>query len=651
VPHAVGELVCGRYEIRSAVGEQPLGAVYQAHDRQVGVDVQLHVIAAALVPDEGARQVFVQKLGRARALSHSNLVRLHDVAIDLDDSVVVTTQWAPGRSLRQHLEERGGTLSVDEARPILSQIGAGLAHAHQQGVVVGDLRLDSVLLYSASEEGGVKLSNVGIALALPRRRFLEAMQGTESHTYLAPEVRAGRVAEARADVFSFAALTARLVTGRPHDELPPGALPPALAPVLSRALADDPLIRHASVERLTSEVEAVLATGAPPRPERRTPPPHQPPPRPAPPSGEVPTRQVPERELRQMHGLAITRRVPEHELFPLRVQSSDALLLEAPYEPPPDTERTLLPEARAFSQLPELEEEPAPSRVREVEVVSRPPPRLDPLLATVEVTELPVEILPPRARSPFASLPPPEHRTPTVLTMLPRRHLAARRVLAVAVAVIAAGVLASVVLGLARRTRAERLLRERAAKQLLADQLNARAEVLRHNSVAPAVVASPCPLGAQLVDGRDPFCIDLYEYPGENAIPRTGVGYERAEELCLSRGERLCGDAEWERACRGKGGASYPYGQAYDPARCNTKGGDAEIAPAGSFADCRSAAGAYDMSGNVAEWVAGPRGPLQKGGSARPGGSTTTRCSHTIRNPPPEGGPMIGFRCCADPAK
>ena len=62
--------------------------------------------------------------------------------------------------------------------------------------------------------------------------------------------------------------------------------------------------------------------------------------------------------------------------------------------------------------------------------------------------------------------------------------------------------------------------------------------------------------------------------------------------------------------CRGKGGASYPYGQAYDAARCNTKG---TLAASGAFASCRSAVGAYDMSGNVAEWVSTGG---QKGGSA-----------------------------------
>jgi formylglycine-generating enzyme required for sulfatase activity len=148
--------------------------------------------------------------------------------------------------------------------------------------------------------------------------------------------------------------------------------------------------------------------------------------------------------------------------------------------------------------------------------------------------------------------------------------------------------------------------------------------------------------------GPHDYCIDLYEYPGGRTIPRTQVSYSEAAQLCQGRGERLCTEWEWEHACRGRGGASYPYGQSFDPTRCNTRGQGSEIAPAGTFTTCRSATGAYDMSGNVAEWVSSGRGPAQKGGSAL---STNpfTRCSHTVRNLPPEGGPWVGFRCCTDP--
>jgi formylglycine-generating enzyme required for sulfatase activity len=155
-----------------------------------------------------------------------------------------------------------------------------------------------------------------------------------------------------------------------------------------------------------------------------------------------------------------------------------------------------------------------------------------------------------------------------------------------------------------------------------------------------------CPLGAHLVTaGSHSYCIDVYEYPGGNTIPRTNVSFADATRICSARGERLCSEGEWERACRGKGGASYPYGQAFDGARCNTKGAGAALSPAGTFQSCKSAVGAYDMSGNVAEWVASG---AQKGGSTHDG-AKESRCSAVIRGAPVSGGPLVGFRCCADP--
>jgi hypothetical protein len=202
---------------------------------------------------------------------------------------------------------------------------------------------------------------------------------------------------------------------------------------------------------------------------------------------------------------------------------------------------------------------------------------------------------------------------------------------------------------------------ERIAKQRLADELRAAAEAMRTQQAAPVTAppapsptptpapssGGPCPLGANLVvAGKTRFCVDVYEYPGGKTIPRTAVTFDEAAQLCKMRNERLCSDLEWERACRGKNGASFPYGAAFEPDRCNVKGNWGEIAPAGSFKDCKSASGAYDMSGNVAEWVLSKGQPAQKGGSAQTG-QPAARCSNTTRNAAP--GVFVGFRCCADP--
>ena len=143
------------------------------------------------------------------------------------------------------------------------------------------------------------------------------------------------------------------------------------------------------------------------------------------------------------------------------------------------------------------------------------------------------------------------------------------------------------------------------------------------------------------------YCIDIHEYPGRGQRPRTYVSFTSARGLCWEAGKRLCTDSEWLRACVGRGGAAWPYGKEFDSQACNTQdeeGNERTLATAGSFPKCRSALGAYDMSGNAAEWTAdqtvrgGDYGAADEDAACRAGGR---RSSESRRA-------SIGFRCCSD---
>ncbi len=155
----------------------------------------------------------------------------------------------------------------------------------------------------------------------------------------------------------------------------------------------------------------------------------------------------------------------------------------------------------------------------------------------------------------------------------------------------------------------------------------------------------PCPAGMALVAAKPRYCIDRYESPGKGRMPETGVSFAQAAAECRTRGARLCSESEWEAACRGEGDSSYPYGSSYRRGVCNTDTSHSgAITVAGQLAECVSAAGAYDMSGNVAEWVADE---TLRGGSALD--RSDGRCSRSRRVPKQhlEGFSDVGFRCCA----
>ncbi|HEY2745226.1 MAG TPA: protein kinase, partial [Polyangia bacterium] len=259
---AVGDVVAGRYEVLESLGQRPLGWLYRGREREIGAEVALWEIGPGMLPDEATRGTFANKMMRARALSHPNLVRVFG-AYQTADEVVIAAQWAPGQTLFARVAERPFT--IEEARPVLAQVARAMTHAHQHGVVLGDVHVATVVLLGAA----VKVSSVGIAPALPRKRFLEAVRETQGYQRLPPELRSGMTLDSRADVYSLAMLAVEMLTGG-IDRAALGG-PDPLKTVLGRALADDPMVRHTSVDALAHELDAALS-GQAPKPRRPTPP-------------------------------------------------------------------------------------------------------------------------------------------------------------------------------------------------------------------------------------------------------------------------------------------------------------------------------------------------------------------------------------------
>lgn len=158
-------------------------------------------------------------------------------------------------------------------------------------------------------------------------------------------------------------------------------------------------------------------------------------------------------------------------------------------------------------------------------------------------------------------------------------------------------------------------------------------------------VPRPCPQGTVVVDER--VCIDAAEYPGFRRVPKVNVTFEEAAAMCEERGARLCDQEEWRAACAGPDNLRYPYGNRVNATACNTAsiaGYAQNRGASGSMRQCVTAAGVYDMVGNVGEWVSN--------GRAVGGDSTTSHKSVDCRaaGVPPRGfkGDTLGFRCCVD---
>ena len=208
----VGKLVDGRYEVVSRIARGGMATVYLAIDRRLDRDVALKVMHGHLA-EGAAGSAFISRFRRearsAARLTHPGLVAVYDQGIDGETSYL-TMEYIDGGNLRRLLTE-GGPLAVDDALRILEDVLDALAAAHRSQLVHRDIKPENVLL---SLDGRVKVADFGLARAVTE--VTSTTTGTVLGTvaYLAPELVARGVSDARTDVYATGILLFELLTGR-----------------------------------------------------------------------------------------------------------------------------------------------------------------------------------------------------------------------------------------------------------------------------------------------------------------------------------------------------------------------------------------------------------------------------------------------------
>jgi HAMP domain-containing protein len=271
----VGRLFAGRYEIQGVLGRGGMGVVYRAHDRDLDDAVAIKTLRGeALSADPTLLDRFKQEIRLARRITHPNILRTHDLG-ETGGLRYLSMEFVKGLTLKQ-LIEAGDILPTPVALRIAKQICAGLAAAHEVGVIHRDIKPQNILIEST---GGLKIMDFGIA-RLQEERGMTA-EGTVVGTpdYMSPEQARGHALDFRSDIYSTGVVLYEVFTGtlpfegdsplavvlKHIQENPPSPqtrnprIDPKTSQIILKCMQKDPKDRYQTVNELYEALTRVTA--------------------------------------------------------------------------------------------------------------------------------------------------------------------------------------------------------------------------------------------------------------------------------------------------------------------------------------------------------------------------------------------------------
>jgi serine/threonine protein kinase len=282
-----GTILAERYRIVGLLGKGGMGEVYRADDLKLSQPVALKFLPQRYLSDGAALARFHREVRVARQVSHRNVCRVYDIG-EIDGQHFLSMEYIKGEELSSLLR-RIGRLPSDKALQIARQMCAGLAAAHESGILHRDLKPSNVMI---DDYGNARITDFGLAGLADEFREDEIVAGTPG--YMAPEQFDGQAPTVRSDIFSLGLVLYELFTGkRAYDAATLGELiklrrsdttpttptsivkdlDPVIERVIERCTEKDPASRPSSALQVAAAlpggdpIAAALAAGETPSPE------------------------------------------------------------------------------------------------------------------------------------------------------------------------------------------------------------------------------------------------------------------------------------------------------------------------------------------------------------------------------------------------
>ena len=251
-----GTLLGGRYRIIGLLGVGGMGEVYRATDLTLGQSVALKFLPAEAATNQQLLERFHGEVRVARQVSHPNVCRVYDIG-QVEGMPFISMEYVDGEDLASLLH-RIGRLSADKAIQTARKICAGLAAAHDRGVIHRDLKPQNIMM---NKRGEVLIMDFGLSAIANELSGSEVRNGTPA--YMAPEQLRGSGVTTKSDIYSLGLVLYELFTGRKPYE----------ASGASQLLEQQEAAQLTSISSLASDVdpavERVIRQCLDPDPARR----------------------------------------------------------------------------------------------------------------------------------------------------------------------------------------------------------------------------------------------------------------------------------------------------------------------------------------------------------------------------------------------